>query len=248
MEIFYSNDFHGNICRLDKDESGHCVRVLRHKSGDIISVIDGEGTMYECRITDDDPREVRAEISKGFENWGRHPYNLHMAVCPTKNNDRYEWMLEKSTEIGLDRISPVIGERSERKVFKTERAGKILLSAAKQSLKSVIPVISEPETVREFIQKYGKTETKEQDGKILRMIAYCFDTTETEKSSVKKVLDSFNGNNIIILIGPEGDFTVSEAEYAISEGFVPIHLGDSRLRTETAAVVACTAVYLHFTK
>jgi 16S rRNA (uracil1498-N3)-methyltransferase len=246
MEIFYSNDFHGNICSLDKDESGHCVRVLRHKSGDVISVIDGEGTMYECRITDDDPREAQAEIIKSFEGWGKHPYSLHLAVCPTKNNDRYEWMLEKATEIGLDKISPVIGERSERKVFKTERAERILLSAAKQSLKSIIPIISKPETVMAFIKKYGETETKEQDGKILRMIAYCFETTKTEKNSVKKVLNSFNGNNIIILIGPEGDFTESEAEYAISEGFVPINLGDSRLRTETAAVMACAAVYMHF--
>ena len=238
MELFYSNEIEGGICRLDKDESGHCAKVLRHRCGDEISVIDGCGTLYRCRITSDSPKGVEAMVLSSEENWGGHSYNLHMAVCPTKNNDRYEWFAEKACEVGLDRISPVIGEHSERRVFKTSRLEKILVSAAKQSLKAAVPSVSEPVSVKEFIKEFGG-----QDRKVLRMIAYCCEDERVPRRSIKEVLEGFDGDEIIVMIGPEGDFSKAEAEMALEHGFIPVHLGASRLRTETAAVTAVEAVY-----
>ena len=144
MELFYSRDIDGSICRLDQDESGHCVKVLRHRAGDEISVIDGCGTLYRCRIVSDSHKGVEATVLSSQENWGGHPYRLHLAVCPTKSNDRYEWFAEKACEIGFDELSPVIGEHSERKVLKTVRVEKVLISAAKQSLKASVPKVNEP--------------------------------------------------------------------------------------------------------
>lgn len=240
MELFYSTDFSGGICRLNQDESGHCIKVLRHRSGDIINVIDGQGTMYKCRIISDNPREAEAEIVDTFCNFGGHQYILDMAVCPTKNNDRYEWFAEKACEIGLDRLSPVIGEHSERKILKTQRLDKILVSAAKQSLKGAIPSVSEPTSVKEFIKSYENQED------CLKMIAYCFEDENIPRRSIKEVLAGFKGRDITILIGPEGDFSKDEAALALSCGFVPVHIGDSRLRTETAALAAVSAVYFNY--
>ena len=237
MELFYSRDIEGGICRLDHDESGHCVKVLRHRAGDEISVIDGCGTLYRCRITSDSHKGVEAMVLDSVENWGSHPYHLHMAVCPTKNNDRYEWFAEKACEIGLDEISPVIGEHSERRVFKTARIEKILVSAAKQSLKGAVPVVNEPVSVKEFI--------KNNDAE-LKLIAYCFEDERVPRRSVKEVLQSYEGTDIAVLIGPEGDFSREEAELAIEHGFIPVHLGDSRLRTETAALTAVSAAYFRY--
>ena len=136
MELFYAYEADGRFCRLDADESGHCCRVLRHRAGDEIHVIDGLGSMFRCRLVDDNPKGAEAEVLEAFPGWGGHPYRLTVACCPTKNNDRFEWFVEKATEIGVDRIVPTIGERSERKVYKTDRALRIALSATKQSLKS----------------------------------------------------------------------------------------------------------------
>ena len=237
MELFYSRDIDGGICRLDQDESGHCVRVLRHKAGDEISVIDGCGTLYRCRITSDSHKGVEAMVLDKTEDWGSHPYRLHMAVCPTKNNDRYEWFAEKACEIGLDEISPVIGEHSERRVFKTARIEKILVSAAKQSLKGSVPVVNEPVSVKEFIKNNDSG---------LKLIAYCFEDERIPRRSIKEVLQGYEGTDIAILIGPEGDFSRDEAELAIANGFIPVHLGDSRLRTETAALTAVSATYFRY--
>ena len=236
MELFYSRDIEGGICRLDQDESGHCIKVLRHRAGDEISVIDGCGTLCRCRITVDSPKGVEAMVLSSEEGWGGHPYRLHMAVCPTKNNDRYEWFAEKACEIGLDEISPVIGEHSERRVFKTARLEKILVSAAKQSLKGAVPAVNEPVSVKEFIQAG-------HDRDSLKLIAYCFEDENVPRRSIKEVLAGYEGEEIVILIGPEGDFSHAEAELALSNGFIPVHLGDSRLRTETAALTAVSAVY-----
>ena len=256
MELFYSRNIEGGICRLDQDESGHCVKVLRHRAGDEISVIDGCGTLYRCRISSDSPKGVEAMVHSSEEGWGSHPYRLHMAVCPTKNNDRYEWFAEKACEIGLDMISPVIGEHSERRVFKTARIEKILVSAAKQSLKAAVPVVNDPISVKEFIRENGIPGQAGNDGKevgndgkeagndgVLRLIAYCFEDENVPRRSIKEVLDGFDGQDIIVLIGPEGDFSRAEAELALANGFIPVHLGDSRLRTETAALAAVSAVY-----
>jgi 16S rRNA (uracil1498-N3)-methyltransferase len=236
MELFYSQDISGGICRLDHDESGHCIKVLRHRCGDEISVIDGCGTLYRCRITSDSHKGVEAVVLDSVQEWGCHPYRLHLAVCPTKNNDRYEWFAEKACEIGFDELSPVIGEHSERRILKTARVEKILVSAAKQSLKAAVPVVNEPVSVKEFIQNIGDTEA-------LKLIAYCFEDENIPRRSIKEVLEGYEGRDVVVLIGPEGDFSSDEARLALENGFIPVHLGISRLRTETAAVTAAAAVY-----
>ena len=242
MELFYSRDIEGGICRLDQDESGHCIKVLRHRSGDEISVIDGCGTLHRCRITSDSPKGVEAIILDSEEGWGGHPYHLHMAVCPTKNNDRFEWFAEKACEIGFDVLSPVFGDHSERKVLKTARVEKILVSAAKQSLKAAIPVVNEPVSVKEFIREAA------EDDKSLKLIAYCFEDERVPRRSIKEVLNAFEGTDITVMIGPEGDFSHAEAEAALEAGFIPVHLGESRLRTETAALTAAASVYFRYMK
>ena len=240
MELFYSCEISGGICCLDKDESAHCAKVLRHRSGDEISVIDGCGTLYRCRITSDNPKAVEATVLSSEENWGGHDYKLHLAVCPTKNNDRYEWFAEKACEVGVDSISPVIGEHSERRIFKTARLEKILISAAKQSLKAAVPQVSEPISVKEYIAAH------KDDKNTLKLIAYCFEDERIPRRSIKEVLDSYQGTEIIVMIGPEGDFSKAEAELALEYGFIPVHLGASRLRTETAAVTAAEAAYFRY--
>ena len=240
MELFYFFLISGGICCLDKDESGHCAKVLRHRSGDEISVIDGCGTLYRCRITSDNPKAVEATVLSSEENWGGHDYKLHLAVCPTKNNDRYEWFAEKACEVGVDSISPVIGEHSERRIFKTARLEKILISAAKQSLKAAVPVVSEPISVKEYITAH------KDDENTLKLIAYCFEDERVPRRSIKDVLNSCDCSEIIVMIGPEGDFSKAEAELAMECGFIPVHLGTSRLRTETAAVTAAEAAYFRF--
>ena len=228
MEIFYAHDADGRFCRLDADESGHCCRVLRHRAGDEINVIDGLGTMFRCR----------------------HPYRLTVACCPTKNNDRFEWFVEKATEVGVDRIVPLIGDRSERKVYKTDRALRIALSATKQSLKSRIPEIVEPLSVKDFLlhdepAPSCHSEPAEQVKESLKLIAYCFEG-DTRRISIQEALRAYEGRDVTVLIGPEGDFSPEEARLAVEKGYIPVHLGSSRLRTETAAVLATTAVYLSF--
>ena len=242
MELFYAYEADGRSCRLDADESGHCVRVLRHRAGDEIHVIDGLGTMYRCRLTDDSPKGAEAEVLEAFPGWGGHPYNLTIACCPTKNNDRFEWFVEKATEVGVDRIVPVIGDRSERKVYKTDRAFRIALSATKQSLKARIPEIAEPISVKDFI---CHSELAEQGKESLKLIAYCFEG-DTKRISIQEALKAYKGKDVTILIGPEGDFSPEEARLAVEHGYIPVHLGASRLRTETAAVLAAAAVYLSY--
>ena len=236
MELFYSSDISSGIVRLDQEESAHCVRVLRHRAGDEISVIDGEGTLYRCRLSLADAKGAEAQVIDAVPNFGAHPYHLTMAVCPTKNIDRYEWFAEKATEIGIDALVPVIGEHSERKIVKPERLQRILLSAAKQSLKGRVPELGEEISVMEFIRN-----TPQQ---ALRLIAYCDESLDRE--SRRSITDELSCGNpeICILIGPEGDFSPEEVETALRLGWKPVTLGESRLRTETAAVVAAAAVYL----
>lgn len=247
MEIFYTENIEGGMAFLGEEESAHCVKVLRHRSGDLITVVDGLGTMYECRLTGDSPKAAVASVTGETTEWNAHPYVLDMAVCPTKNNDRFEWFAEKATEVGLDIISPIIGERSERKVFKPERTRKVVLSAMKQSLKAKLPTVEEPVSVKDFLRK-DSPETPH-----LKLICYCFEGQEAERKHINTVLDDFDSivsdgsvPRITVMIGPEGDFSPEEASLAISRGYVPVHLGPSRLRTETAAITAATAVYLHF--
>ena len=241
MELFYSQDIEGGIVRLNQDESGHCIKVLRHKCGDEISVIDGCGTLYKCRISSDSHKGVEAIVLESQCDGGGHPYSLQRAVCPTKNNDRYEWCAEKSCEIGFDTLSPVIGDHSERRVLKTQRVEKILVSAAKQSLKAAVPLVNEPVSVKEFIKSTSGAEG-------LKMIAYCFEDERVPRRSIREILEGYDGDQITVMIGPEGDFSKEEAEMALAAGFIPVHLGQSRLRTETAALTAAAAVYFRYMK
>lgn len=255
MEIFYSDNIMGTSLALTVEDSLHCARVLRHRNGDTINVVDGEGTMYECRITNDNPRLVVADIIASHEGWNSHPYHLTMAVCPTKNNDRYEWFVEKATEVGVDRIVPLIGDRSERKVYKTDRARKIVHSAAKQSLKALFPQVEEPVSVKEFIEaSVGEADSGDV---ALKFIACCFEDASHPRTSLSNAVRQALGDTkdsckadetprITVLIGPEGDFSEEELHRAIDNGFVSVHLGNSRLRTETAAVVAATQIYSLF--
>lgn len=281
MEIFYTNMVDGREARLDAEESTHAVKVLRHRRGDEIAVVDGFGNMFHCRLKDDSPNGAVAEILEKVPGWGAHPYSLNMAVCPTKNIDRFEWFCEKATELGVDVITPIIGERSERRVFKPERCRKIVLSAMKQSLKAKLPTVLDAVPLKDFLS---------QDVPGLKLICYCFEGDDRRKS-ITDVLNEyatgFNGIDsadatgstghigssdaasdasadasttaghcpetldepkITILIGPEGDFSPEEANLAVSQGYIPVHLGPSRLRTETAAVTAVTATYFHFAK
>lgn len=235
MEVFFSRDVCDGIVRLDAEESCHCVRVLRHREGDEVCIIDGEGTLNRCILVDACPKEAVARVVSSEHGWGSHPYRLTMAVCPTKNNERFEWFVEKATEIGVDVIVPVIGDRSERRVIKTERLCKIALSAAKQSLKGDVPEIASPVSVKEFVS------ASSQDA--LKLIAYC-DNSMGDRQSVMDALEKSSVREISVLIGPEGDFSQEEVNLALSRGFVPVHFGESRLRTETAALTAVEAVYL----
>ncbi len=241
MELFFSKDISCATLRLDVEESAHCVRVLRHRVGDEIKVIDGNGTLYRCRLTQADAKGAEAEILETTENFGAHPYNLTMAVCPTKNIDRYEWFVEKATEIGVDAVVPVIGDHSERKIIKPERLERIVLSAAKQSLKGKVPQILPLQSISDFISS--------SRDEAVKMIAYCDETLDRDKRlSVKDVLRQHvkARRDICILIGPEGDFSSKEVALALENGWIPVHLGESRLRTETAALTATAATYLEF--
>ena len=345
MEIFFSDDIQGSILRLPAEEAAHCVRVLRHRPGDRIEVIDGRGTLYHCTLLDgpaegpvkngqkrqtppvsgvggpsksakNDRALLRnsdrgtsaaavAQIDSAEPGWHSHPYRLTLAVCPTKNPDRYEWMAEKATEVGLDTLVPVIGYRSERKVLgKADRLGKILLSAAKQSLKGAVPTLAPAVSVRDFIESCSADGTHPQKGPktsvtpvleggsptktaenvgesseitaTLRLIAYCSDEVQPRAPIMALLRDFWRANpaagaapatasdpahaasdpapaatapaaelpEIVVLIGPEGDFSPEEVRAAMAAGFIPVSLGASRLRTETAAVTAAEAVYL----
>ena len=237
MELFYSQDVSEHLLTLSEEEARHCVKVLRHKVGDEIFVIDGQGQLLKCILTATGSSRAEAEIVERTPSFGGHPYHLTMAVCPTKNNERFEWFVEKSCEIGVDCIVPLLGERSQRRVYKTDRARKILVSAAKQSLKAAVPQMNEMMGVREFVQ---------QDfGQALKCIAYCFEEEADARQSLPEVLSQYAGKEVVVMIGPEGDFSPQEAHLALQHGFVPVHFGASRMRTETAALFAVSAVYQH---
>jgi 16S rRNA (uracil1498-N3)-methyltransferase len=242
MELFYSKDISEGGRVLDAEESGHCVRVLRHRRGDQINIVDGHGLLYRCTIVDDDPRGVLFDVDEWVENYGTHDYWLRMAVCPPKNIDRFEWFAEKATEIGVDVITPLFGDYSERRVLKPERLERLLVAAAKQSHKGAIPHLDEALTVTEFLQ---------QDHPGLKLICYCDDAVGKVdiKEALKSVMpgaDRASKPEITIMIGPEGDFSRAEVALALERGWRPVSLGDSRLRIETAALVATAAVYLNF--
>lgn len=245
MELFFSREIATGARELDRQESGHCIKVLRHRAGDTIHVIDGCGNLYECKIISADPAATGFEVISVIEGYGSHPYNLTMAVAPPKNIDRFEWFCEKATEIGVDTIVPLVGDYSERKVFKGDRCERIIVSAAKQSHKGAVPALEPLTAVRELLVRDFAPGTR-------KLICYCGDVQG--KVSIKEVLDGkrgcgpsatgADGPRYAIMIGPEGDFSREEIALALAHGWTPVALGDSRLRIETAALTAAAAVYL----
>ena len=229
MIIFYAPDIL-SIQELPEEESGHAIRVLRHQAGDVIKVVDGEGTWYDCRITIAHPKHCAVEIisSAPDKHWS---YGVELVVAPTKNLDRMEWFLEKATEIGIDRFIPIKSRFSERKELKTERMRKIAVSAMKQSLKATLPVIDEMTDIKKVIQEPF-------DGQ--KFIAHCMENSPRQLLS--HLIES--GKNVRILIGPEGDFSPEEVSLAIENDYKPISLGEQRLRTETAALASVHTIHI----
>ena len=213
---------------LPSDESFHCVKVLRMKENDEVQIIDGKGNFYEAKIVLPDAKNTRIEILSVQKEFEKRNYFLHLAIAPTKNIERLEWCVEKAVEIGVDVITPLVCRFSERKIVKPERLQKIIISAAKQSLKAYIPKLNPIKNFDDFVLQ--STENQ-------RFIAHCYKTEKQQFFNVcKKNLST------LVMIGPEGDFSLEEVQFAENQGFTPVSLGQSRLRTETAGIVAVHTV------
>ncbi len=229
MHIFYFPDIIKDYFYLSPEESKHCINVLRLKKGELINVIDGRGKNYFCELLDENQKKCSLKIIDVQSSEKRKKYELTIAIAPTKNNERFEIFLEKSTEIGIDKIIPIICRYSERKVINKERFNKVLISAIKQSKSLFIPNISEITDFKSLI-------IKDFDG--LKMIAHCYESEH--KVHIKNLY--YQGQNALILIGPEGDFSEEEVKLAVSKGFKEISISDSRLRTETAGIAICQII------
>jgi len=229
MHIFYTPDIIAEEYVLSQEESWHCTKVLRLVVGDVVYLIDGKGGLFEAEIISEAKKSVALRVLKTSREYQKRNHRLHIAVAPTKNIDRLEWFLEKATEIGIDEITPVICERSERKVIKEDRLNKVITSAVKQSLQAYHPVLNEAVSFKEFISNTTATH---------KLIAHCVDGEP--RKYIAEV--SKPGQDYLILIGPEGDFSPAEIQLALQNDFKPLTLGNTRLRTETAALAACFEV------
>ncbi len=230
MQLFYVPHITKNEIVLDETESKHAIRVLRLNAGDKVQVVDGNGGFYTAEINDPHPKKCRLVLIESIREFGKRDFRLHIAIAPTKNNDRFEWFLEKATEIGIDEITPLLCERSERKTIKPERLEKVLISAMKQSVKAYLPKLNPMTPFGKFLEESKASQ---------KFIAHC---NEGEKPHLKNEIRA--GGSVLVLTGPEGDFSPEEVEQAQKSGFKSISLGNSRLRTETAGVVACHIVNL----
>lgn len=231
MQLFYNEFVEENSTEIifDKEESKHIVKVLRKHLGDILYITNGKGVLFEAKIISDNEKKCVVTICNS-EVKPKKRYYLHLVVAPTKMNERYEWFLEKATEIGVDEITPIICEHSERTSVKTDRFDRIILSAMKQSLQTYKPILNPPISFSDFLKK---------EWNFSKFIAHC---QETDKKEFATELQKKSTEKNLILIGPEGDFSSSEIEKALQKGFKPVLLGKTRLRTETAAVVACHTI------
>lgn len=229
MQLFFNPniDEKTESFSFDKEESRHIIKVLRKKDSDILLVTNGSGLLFETQITLASDNKCTVEVLS-VKNAEKPKYRLHLAVAPTKMNDRFEWFLEKATEIGIQEITPIVCDRSERKVINRDRFEKIILSAMKQCNETFLPKLNDAISFKEFIK---------QQNEGLQLIAHC---EETDKKSLKEVLKP--NEDVTILIGPEGDFSEKEIALALENNYKPVTLGNTRLRTETAAVVACHSV------
>lgn len=232
MQTFYEPEILTNRGILNEEESRHCVKVLRHKTGDTIHIINGKGVRTTCIITDASAKACRVKIETK-ETEEEPEGKCHIAIAPTKSIDRFEWFLEKSTELGIDKITPILCHQSERKHIKLPRLEKVITAATKQSLRLWKPQISELTDIKDFL---GSTSSK-----ALKYIAYCDE--KEERQYLARLLKNRDANDdVIILIGPEGDFTTKEIYQAKEKGFISVSLGKNRLRTETAGIAACMLV------
>ena len=229
MQLFYNPNINETTesFSIDKEESKHIVKVLRKKDADILFVTNGLGLLFKTEITLASDNKCTVQIL-AVEKAETSKFRLHLAVAPTKMNDRYEWFLEKATEIGIHEITPIICDRSERKVINKERFEKILLTAMKQSNVLFLPKLNEAITFKEFVKRKNSG---------MQFIAHC---EQTDKKTLKSLIKP--GENVTLLIGPEGDFSEKEIALAVENNFIPVSLGNTRLRTETAAIVACHSV------
>ncbi|MFH6958796.1 16S rRNA (uracil(1498)-N(3))-methyltransferase [Flavobacterium aquidurense] len=229
MQLFYNPDIDESTesFSFDKEESRHIIKVLRKKDSDILHVTNGSGLLFETEITLASDNKCTVQVLS-IKKTAEPKFRLHLAVAPTKMNDRFEWFLEKATEIGIQEITPIICDRSERKVINQERFEKIILSAMKQSNETYLPKLNEAISFKEFVK---------QKNEGLQLIAHC---EETDKKSLKDILKP--NESVTMLIGPEGDFSEKEIALALENNYQPVTLGNTRLRTETAAIVACHSV------
>lgn len=232
MHLFYTPDLEleeGEFYSLNKEESSHCIKVLRLKEKDTICLTNGKGRFVFAQITDAMPKACSFIVTKAQDEYAKRTYRIHLAVAPTKNMNRMEWFIEKAVEMGIDKISFFVSEHSERTNVKKERLEKIMVSALKQSLKSYMPELDIETKLSQLIK--SSKETK-------KYIAYC---KPEGRTCIKE--DYKAGEDVLILIGPEGDFSEQEVENAIANGFKTITLGESRLRTETAALFALQSIH-----
>ncbi|MDN3593988.1 16S rRNA (uracil(1498)-N(3))-methyltransferase [Zunongwangia endophytica] len=232
MQLFFQPDIDESAQQVvfSREESKHIIKVLRRTEGALLKVTNGKGLLFTAQIVNADIKQCVAKIID-TEKEARPKYWLHLAVAPTKMNDRYEWFLEKATEIGVDEITPVFCEHSERKVVKLDRYERVLQSAMKQSLHFRMPKLNEPVAFSEFVKQSFKAE---------KFIAHC----EENKPRILLQNAAAAQTDTIILIGPEGDFSTEEIDIALENDFSPVSLGTSRLRTETAGIVACHTINL----
>jgi 16S rRNA (uracil1498-N3)-methyltransferase len=230
MQIFYAPDIEGNEYTLGETESHHCIRVLRMKAGSELTIIDGKGSIFSAVILKPDTKACVVSVTGRSRDLQKRDYRLHIAISPLKNPDRFEWFIEKSVELGVDEITPLICDNTEKPRIRQERIQNLIISAMKQSLKSTLPVLGEPGSFRDFVSAHRQG---------CRMIAHC---DQSKKRS--GIFDVYTkGTDALILVGPEGDFSNAEISLAVETGFIPVHLGNSRLRSETAGIAACHSVY-----
>jgi 16S rRNA (uracil1498-N3)-methyltransferase len=225
MHLFYSPDFTPSAPILPEEEARHCIKVMRLGTGDAIHITDGKGHLYKTQIASTDIKKCRLTIVDTQPDFGKRPYYVHLVIAPTKNADRTEWLVEKCVELGVDEISFIACERSERRVFKTDRLEKIAIAAMKQSLKAYLPFIHEVIPFKQFVEKpfHGQ-----------KFVAHL----EEGRRELLQVAAEKN-NTYCLLVGPEGDFSPAEIKLALEKGFLPVSLGESRLRTETAGMAGC---------
>lgn len=231
MHLFYTPDITGDHYTLNEEESRHCLKVLRLKTGDKIHLTDGKGNLWEAEIIGEFKKQCTVRLNRNQQTkaYGSRPYYLHIAIAPTKNTERFEWFLEKATEIGIDEITPLICQHSERRHLRTDRLEKIITAALKQSLKAWHPVLNQPEPMEKFLKReFDATKFLARDQENAPGLNHIY----------------IGGENAVILIGPEGDFSDEETEQAVKSGFQVVSLGSSRFRTETAGVLACHTIYL----